>query len=308
MKNKKISLEFLDSKDSIELNNEISFIDNPNLLDFLRKEKYKKNLSSLIYKESTETNASDLLKIKINVKSVGYFLVNFVNTEENNHYCLEIIDKVKALKSDDDFNLEAQYLKIRNIIDILNGYNLLFVSFSLETSIPDNYINFKEYTFNFPLLFINDVPIKKTEKIKKIKEKKIFFNINAHFFDLDYLFNLLFALFASFSLHTAVSLFSNNNWKGILFIILFIAILSVLNYCLFLIYYDKKAKQISGHKLIMGLYLALGSALGLIVSILISQYYLEIRYIGVLAFIDVFSFAICVCSIFESKIIKLFKK
>lgn len=308
MKNTKISLEFLNSGEPIELNKGVSFVNNQILIEFLKQEKYKNECSNFTVKESSEINVSDLLKIKINIESVGYFLVNLKNTEENRNKRLEILEKVKELKTDNVFNLEKQYLKIKSVIEILNGYNLLFALFTLEDPIPNEYINFNGYVFNFPLLFINENRTKKTKPVKAIKSKKNLINIDAPFFDLDYFFNLLFALFASFSLHTAVSLFCDDNWKGTLFIILFIAILCVSNYCLYLIYYEKNSKQISGHKFIMGLYLALGSALGLIISILISQYYLEIKYNGLLIFIDILAFIVSVCAIFESKIITLFKK
>lgn len=305
MEDKKITLDFANSNDSIELSNGISFINNPRLSEYFKQQKNDDEFLPLTYRESFEIDSSNLIKININIETVGYFLINFKNNDYNNEICLEIIDKVKKLK-DDNLEFDKQCAKIKNILDILKNYDVLFASFILKASVSPEFIDFKDYKINFPFLFINDLP--KENREKSIREKKTFFDIEAPFFNTDYLFNLLFTLFASFSIHVAVSLFCDNNWKGTLFLILFLGIICILNYCLFLIFYEKNAKHLSGHKLIMGLYLSLGSAIGLIVGILISQYYLEIKYSLLLVFIDILSFVICISSIFASKIIKLFKK
>ena len=305
MENKKNCLEF--SKDnSILLNNGISFVDNPKMINYLKDEKFKEENFLLKYVECTETNVSDLIKIKINIESIGFFLVNLKGNSNDDSKYSEIIERVKTLKSESNFELDNQYPKIKLVVDILNEYNLVYTSFVLEKDIPKEYIDFKDYKFNFPFLFINNVP--KEKPIKSYNDKKILFKIEAPFFNTDYLFDLLFALFASFSLHTSVSLFSNDNWKGSLFMVLSLALICILNYCSYLIFYDKNAEKLKGQKLIMGLYLCFGTGIGLIISMLVCQSYLNVSYNGWLIFIDIFAFILCIGAIFSSKIITLFKK
>lgn len=308
MEDKKYALSFFNDKDSGELNKGVSFVRNPKLINCFIKGKYKNENNSLVFKETIETSFSDLLKIKVNVKLIGFFLVTFKNNEDNNQKCLDIIEKVKKINNCSIFNLENQRLKIIKIINIINEYNPVFVSFVLEKSVPKNYVNFREYNFGYPFLFIDNVT--KEESIKQIKNKKIHlkFCIEAPFFNVDYLFNLLFALFASFSLHTSVSLFSSSNWKGVLFIILALALICILNYCLYSIFYNNDAEELKGQKIIMSLYLCFGTGIGLIIGILVLQNFLNFSYNGWDVFIDIFAFVLCLGAILASKIIALFKK
>lgn len=310
MENSKELIELNDTKETILLENGVSFVDNDKFLDYIKKEKFNDDDNSLSYKKIEETRVCDFLKIKIAIKSVGFYLVTLKNNDENNQKIPEIIEKVKELKDDNELDLEKQCEKIKKVANILNEYNLMFSFFVLQKQIPEHYIDFDDSKLNFPLIFINDYKKEKpkeeqTKNENKTKDLKVILN---RLFSVDHLFNLLFCLFVCFSLHISTSLFSNGDWKGALFLILFLAILGILNYCLYSSFYVKESKENKFEKLIVGLYLGLGSSIGLIIGICVSQFYLNIGYSFVIGLFNVIGFALCVCAIFSSRLLKLLFK
>jgi len=296
MKEKNVCyLEKINENDSVLLKRGINFVDNQGLKPFLSMDNRKN--STLIFKETNEIPVSDLIQIRANVKNYGYFLINFKNSDENNDICLKILEEFSQLKNKENFT------KIHDVIEILNNYNPLYVTFVSESECSDIFKTEEYIDISFPLVFIDNN--KKQEKIKKAKQKEIKFFFECPFFSFDYLFNLLFSLFASFSLYLGTLLLENKNLKGLLFVFLSIALISLLYYCMFLVLY-KEHKIKKDQIFVIGLYLVAGCSLGLIFSVLICHNYLKIPYSTLSTIVIIISYLVTIFSLFGSKFFKIF--
>lgn len=309
MKNQNVIFSFLDTKQSFEFKNGFSFINNKKLFDVLKTENFRNTESSLVIKSLDNLKISEVFQIKINIKQIGYFLVNLPFEENAKDKYTPLIKEIECLKDNDSFENEKQLLKIEKVIVILNKY---YPIFSIFVGRDDTFNYLKEcnkVTPKFPLLFpqiVEDLSVKVIEKNEKTSNKtnfkffekvSVIFDIEKPFFKTDFLFDLLFALFISFSLYTTFAFFHNADMKGFIFLVQIFFYGFCLVYSLFLSKFKEKRIEHRGEETIIYSYIFLGSALGNLISFFIVRYALKMSDVPILALPIILSFVICLSAL-----------
>ena len=325
MKKQNLVFSFLDNNETFEFENGFSFIHNERLFNSLKCENYKIDDSLLIVKSFDNTKANEFFQLKINIKYIGYFLVNFPFEENAKEKYLPLIDEIKSLK-DDAEEKDKQLLKIEKVILILNKYKPIY---SIFIGREDTFLYLKECNKvepTFPLLFPQieeEVTVKVVEKpVKEKKESKFCFkdlfkfnlkdkfkfslkiNIEPPFFSLDFLFHLLFSLFLSFCLYVSIALFYQEDLKGLFFIVQFIFYGFCLGYNLYSCKYKGKRKNQKGEDIIIYSYIFLGTSLGCLLSVVFSTYVLKLEGVPFLLAPTLISFVLCLGILPSIKLVK----
>ena len=304
MENQGIIFSFLGSDELFEFQNGFSFVKNEKILNILRNENFKNEESSLIIKSLNNIKINEVFQLKINIKHVGYFLVNFPLEENVKEKYLALIKEIECLKEPAIDEKEKQLLKIERIIFILNKFNPIY---SIFIGKEDTFSYLKECNKVeplFPLLFpqveeeINiEVVERKTKKKRKssfkIKDILKVFDIEKPFFKTDYLFDLLFSLFIAFSFYTAVAFFYKDDLKGLIFVAQILFYGFCVGYSLFLFKYKDKREEHKGEDIIISTYILVGTALGNFISYVVTTYLLKMEGIPLLIIPLIFSFVIC---------------
>ena len=137
MENEGIIFSFLGSDELFEFQNGFSFVKNEKILNILRNENFKNEESSLIIKSSNNIKINEVFQLKINIKHVGYFLVNFPLEENVKEKYLPLIKEIECLKESAIDEKEKQLLKIEKVISILNKFkpllHILLLPFSKKS-------------------------------------------------------------------------------------------------------------------------------------------------------------------------------
>lgn len=306
MKKQNLMFSFLDNNETFEFENGFSFIRNERLFNSLKCENYKIDDSLLIVKSFGNTKANEFFQLKINIKYIGYFLVNFPFKENAKEKYRPLIEEIESLKEDTYEEKDKQLLKIERVILILNKYKPVF---SLFIGRGDTFAYLKECSKTtplFPLLFpeiTEKITVKIVEKEKKEKKnskfgyylKKIndFFDIEKPIFTLDYLFDLLFSLFTSFSFYTAVAFFYKDDLKGLIFVAQILFYGFCLGYSLYLFKYKDKRRERKGEDILITTYILVGVALGNFISYVVTTFLLNMADIPLLIVPFILSFVIC---------------
>ncbi|MBO7615258.1 MAG: hypothetical protein J6T15_06125 [Bacilli bacterium] len=304
MENQSLILSFSDTNESFEFQNGFSFIKSEKLFNVLRNENFKNEDYPLVIKSLNDNKINEVFQIKINIKHVGYFLVNFAYEENGKEKYSPLIDRIKQLKDDDIDNKEEQLLKIEKVILILNEFEPIY---SIFIGRDDTFSYLKECNKvkpSFPLLFPQiDEDISAEVVERKIKEKKKIsfdfrkikdlFDIEKPFFKIDYLFDLLFSLFIAFSFYTAVAFFYKDDLKGLIFVAQILFYGFCLGYSLYLFKYKDKREAHKGEDIIISTYILVGTALGNFVSYIVTTYLLKMADVPLLVLPLVFSFILC---------------
>lgn len=305
MKKQNLVFSFLDNNESFEFCDGFSFVHDERLLDALKHKNYKKEEFSLVIKSFDNKRIDELFQLEISIKNIGYFLVNFPSDENAKDKYSSLFEEIETLK-DDTYDKGKQLLKIEKVILILNKYNPIF---SIFVGKNDTFAYLKECSKTiplFPLLFpeiVEKVSIRVVEKTNKEKNnsnigdclKKIgkVFDIEKPIFTIDFLFDLLFSLFISFSFYTAVAFFYKDDLKGLIFVAQILFYGFCLGYSLYLFKYKDKRKEHKGEDIIISTYILVGTALGNFISYVVTTYLLKMEGIPLLIIPLVFSFVIC---------------
>ena len=318
MNNQQLIFSFSDTNESFGYGNGFSFIKNRKLFNALKIELSTNVDSSVVIKSLDNLKISDVFQLKINIKKIGYFLVNFPLEENADQKYLPLIEEIKTLK-DEYEEKDKQLLKIEQVILILNKYQPIY---SIFIGKKDTFLYLKECNKtepNFPLLFPQieeEVTVKVVEKPIKIKKEnrkhlpnvfkklKFLLEIEKPFFTLDFLFLALFSLFFSFSLYATFAFFYKDDLKGIIFLIQIFFYAFCLGYNLFLLKYKDKRKQHKGENFIIYVYIIVGTDLGDLLSFIFVRYVLKTTGdVPTLILPMILSFVICL-SVYP--ILKLF--
>lgn len=320
MKNSSLIFSFSDSNKTFEFNDGFSFVKNRRLFDTLKLENYKNSDSLLVFKSLNNVKISDTFQIKINIKQIGYFLVNFLCEENSKNEYLSLIKEIESLK-DDAVLEEMQLLKIEKVILILNKYHPIY---SIFIGREDTFLYLKECNKvvpSFPLLFpqiVEEVEVEVVEK--RVQEnKKLNFNwlrklsfltnIEKPFFTLDFLFDLVFSFFLTFALYSTCAFFYKDDLKGLLFLFQIFFYLICLIYNLYLSKYKGKRKEQKGATIIAYCYILLGVAIANLASFYFVGYALKMSDVPLLALPIILSFVLCLASLpILTLVLKLIKK
>ena len=321
MENHILEFSFLDTNESFKFKDGFSFIKNSRLLKVLKTENFNNDESNLVIKSLNDTKINEVFQLKINIKYIGYFLVNFPLKENAKEKYLPLIDEIKLLK-DDTEEKGKQLLKIEKVILILNKYNPIY---SVFIGREDTFLYLKEcnkVNVTFPLLFPSieeEVNVKVIEKPKKeVKEKKEskskfkfdfkkliqpILNIEGPFFTLDFLFDLVFSFFLTFALYATCAFFYKSDLKGLLFLFQIFFYCFCLVYNLYLSKIKGKRKDQEGIVFIIYAYILLGVGLGNLGSFFFVEYALKMNDVPLLALPIILSFVICASALPLLKVI-----
>lgn len=304
MENQNIIFSFLNSNESFEFQSGFSFVKNEKLLNILKNENFRNEESSLVIKSLNDTKINEVFQIKIDIKYIGYFLVNFPQNENAKEKYFPLIHEIECLKDDCYEEKETQLLKIEKVISILNKFNPIY---SIFIGRKDTFHYLKEcYKVEplFPLLFpeiVEEVRVEVVENDTKgpnrffLFLKKVInaFDIEKPIFTLDYLFDLLFSLFVAFSFYTAVAFFYKNDLKGLIFVAQILFYSFCLGYSLFLFKYKDKRRERKGEDIIISTYILVGVSLGNFISYIVTAYLLNMADIPLLVAPLILSFVVC---------------
>ena len=281
-----------------------SFLKSKKLYNALKTENFNNTESTLVIKSLNDTKINEVFQLKINIKHIGYFLVNLPLEENAKEKYLPLIEEIKLLKDESD-DKDKQLLKIEKVILILNKYNPIY---SIFIGREDTFLYLKECNKvepSFPLLFPQieeEVTVKVVEKPTKENKKFKFdlkflsnlkINIDPPFFSLDFLFHLLFSLFLSFSLYVSIAFFYQGDLKGLFFIAQFIFYGFCLVYNLYSSKYKGKRKNQKGEDIIIYSYIFLGTSIGCLVSVLFTNFALKMEDVPFLIAPILISFVLC---------------
>ena len=128
MNNQQLIFSFSDTNESFGYGNGFSFIKNRKLFNALKIELSTNVDSSVVIKSLDNLKISDVFQLKINIKKIGYFLVNFPLEENADQKYLPLIEEIKTLK-DEYEEKDKQLLKIEQVILILNKYQPIYSIF-----------------------------------------------------------------------------------------------------------------------------------------------------------------------------------
>ena len=304
MEKNSLIFEFADSHETFEFQKGFSYVENDKLSDTLRCEYYKNFDSTLVIKNLNNIKINDVFQIKINIKYIGYFLVNFLFEKDAKEKYHPLIEEIELLKETEHEEKDKQLLKIEKVIAILNKYNPIYSIFIGKGDVFSYLKECNKVAPLFPLLFPKIVEKVSVEIVKKRKEKKkfdsklllkikSFFDIEKPFFKTDYLFDLLFSFFTSFSSYTAVAFFYKDDLKGLIFVAQILFYSFCLFYSLYLFKYKDKREKHKGEDIIISTYILVGVALGNFISYVVTTFLLNMTDIPLLIVPFILSFVIC---------------
>lgn len=294
MESEKLVLKFEESKDELEYENKVILIEDKKLINELRKENIRNGNSSLQIKSLNDLPIYDVIQLKINVAETGTFLVSFSKEKIDEQVREELLNKIKELKDNVTPTFETQSEKIKKLINILNEYNPIYISYRSSGDIKIGFENLKDLVVSSPLFVLQK--LEKPKKVKAIKEpkpkkelkinfKKIHFNfklprfpqINIEFplFSVDYLFTGIFALLLGFGLVTGIYEIVNQQSVAIFLLILAGIFLGVDYYTVYATLYKKGKLNYRGLRYWLLLYILVGSTIGIVVGYVVSKYALK---------------------------------
>lgn len=292
MENGKLILKFRDQSEEYIFENKFYISQDSKLTKDLFKTNIKNQESSLIIKSMNDLPISDVIQFKINLEDTGSFLVNFSN-ELTEEIRVEIIEKIKKLKDNLNPTPQSQTRKIEKLLGILNEYKPIYVVFSNlgEIRIPlESLANVK---VKFPVIANQDSKKRSREKklnisryelsLGKAKKTKNVVN-NGRFqpkgrkfklLSLDYIFILVFSLFASFGAFVGVyKIFTSDDAYIFLLALAFIFI-GINYYAVYSSLYKKGKEKYKGLRYYLILFVTLGLILGLGIGYIVSKFVIK---------------------------------
>lgn len=231
-------------------------IDDLALAKELGTENIKNEDSTLVISSLNDTKIYDVIQIKINLTKVGVFLANFDKTTFDDESRKKLIESLSALKVEETPTYETQSKKANKILEILNDYQPIYVTYSNTKSIIlDLEVN-KALKFNYPLLILPVIKKEDNFLVKFFKSKNI---------ELDNLFIGIFScLFSVASIIATHNLINSAN-IGIFLLVLSIVFLGIYAFVFISFYINcKKLKKSVFIFTLIGI--VLGISIGLLVS------------------------------------------
>lgn len=334
-----ITFKNLDTNQQYPFFDKVNLVMDANLATSLAKENFNNTDSNIVVDGESPIPLKELFQIKVNVKGTGYFLVNFIKGSMDEEKQAEMFDKIKSLKSEDNITDESQKLKIKNLLEILNGYSPLYISFvnngspvmtkgEFLTLIDRNTFTSHVFVLMLPFDFIFEarpekpkhsffakkIPSNKPVKVKHTSNSSSDFKMVKKY-AYDFLFLALFSLImgASFLFGLALA-FKSDGTAAFLFVISAV-FLAVLGYALFS--FEKAVKDWKhtfNYIKFPLLSIAVGIALGIGIGFLIAYFVIKsteenpLNYGFIVGISIPVVIAMATISIFIPEIIRLAKR
>ena len=325
MKNGFLELKFKDKPIVYSFGSKISFVDDKELCENLSKPNIKNADSDLLIHSLNDTHISDVIQIKVNMSETGTFLVNFEKENFDETKREELLKEIGSLKSEETPTSETQIKKTKDLINILNKYEPIYVSFSNNGDIKLNFDELRDQKPEFPLVVLLNIKKKITINFKK-KDKLAKDNVEKEpkkeyaplsLFEVDYIFIFLFALLGSFAITATIFEIMNKQAIAIFLGILALAFVVVEAIAMQSSIY-KKNKVINPYiRYYLEIFIVVGIAAGLVAGYFISKGLLKTEienfdYKGMILLSIAVSVPALLSSVFSSilvnLIIKKFKK
>ena len=323
MKNGFLTLKFRDKPTEYSFGSKVSFVEDKKLSENLARPNIKNADSDLLIHSLNDAHISDVIQIKVNMSETGTFLVNFQKEELSEEKRDELLKEIGSLKSEETPTIETQLIKTKNLIDILNKYEPIYVSLSNNGDIKLNFNELKDVNPEFPLLVLPNnkkrivINLNKKHKESKNGEKVTKDYAPLSLFEVDYIFILLFALLGSFAITTTIFEIMNKQAIAIFLGILALAFVVVEAVAMQSSIY-KKNKVINPYiRYYLEIFIVAGIAIGLVAGYFISKGLLKTEienfdYNGMILLSIAVSVPALLSSVFSSilvnLIIKKFKK
>lgn len=252
------------------------------LIKILKKENYRNEDSGLFVTSLNNISISELFQIKINVSNVGVFVANFEKEKINDETKKTLIDDISKLKTEGEISDEEQFEKIRNVLNILNKFGTIFITFSNVQNFKvekDDFVKLiNKDDFHTYVLFLNAPKVVKTKEVKnkESNEKKSIEVISFKDFAIDYTFFSIFCFIASFSLILGLIMSFNSDSLSILLFILTGAFFGIYSYAIFKYMNDYKKWSFDFQKLKFLVLLSLaGIILGIVIGYLVGYFVIK---------------------------------
>lgn len=215
-------LKFKDKDNTFSFEDKVYLVEDKKIIANLSKPNIKNQESELLIESMGGLHISDVVQIKINVAETGHFLASFnkeIFDEEKRKLILEEIGK---LKNDETPTIDTQTKKIQELLDILNNFEPIYVTFSNNGDLKIDLQSLSNIQLKFPLLVLAQLEKKRMISfgVKKDRENKNkeFKEKGAEYkpfplLDIDYFFVFLFSLLGSFAI--VASVFEMMNKEGV---------------------------------------------------------------------------------------------
>ena len=261
MKKKNLIFKFTDSGKEYLFEDKIFVIEDKKLCENLEKPSIKNTESKLVIKTLNDTHISDVIQVKINMNDTGTFLASFQKDSLSEEKREQLLKEIGSLKSNAVQSNSTQLKKTIKLVEILNKYKPIYVSFVNNGQYKVNMSKVSTQDLKFPILVLNKPEKRFTVHTKSGKEKSYSaFSL----FEVDYLFVLLFSLLGSFGVITTLFQVQNKQSVAIFLAILAIAFSFILILAVQSTMY-KKGKLINPYlRIYLVLFILLGVAGGIV--------------------------------------------
>ena len=283
MENEKLVLKFEEAENEYTFENKITFLDDQKLIKILEKPNIKNEDSSLIIKSMNSLPIYDVIQIKVNMSETGVFLANFDKEKFDEKTREELLQKIGELKDNVSPTKETQLNKTKKLVEILNSFNPIYVSFKNSGDIKFENADLEEIEVKFPFIFLVK-PVKEFAKkerkhtefhIKKLKIKLP--EITFPLFQYDYLFIALFAFLSSFGVMLGMFCLKNKESIGPFVLVIAGAIIGVMFYVLYTTLYKKCEEKYKGLRYYLIPFIVVGIVIGTIVASIVSKKVIKIK-------------------------------
>jgi len=284
-------------------NNKVNLVTSTSLSDDLLKSNYDTTNSNYVIESEGSISISEVFQIKIRIAQTGTLVVNFLKDSVSESDKEKLLSEISLLKDNVTPTSETQKSKVSKVIDIVNKYRPIFVSYVTTGDFIFTKSTFEEIVkdkeIDFPLLILLnsfgfvDEPVdpkkrkhinknqdkqKPVKEIKKADGKIDFVALLEPLKSIDFIFFGIFSLFIAFGL--IISIFEIQNGEGIaaFLLILTLAFFITLNYAT---YKAKKDNEYFTYDLkriwIPVLYIVIGLTLGIVIGYLITTFVVKAK-------------------------------
>lgn len=244
---------------------QVNILDDLALSKELGTENIKNEDSNLMIKSMSDTQIADVIQIKINLTSVGMFLVNFNKDAFSEDERKSLFEALTALKDKQEPTEKTQFEKASKILEIVNKYKPEYVAYQNSGSIKVDASQIaKKIKWEFPLLVLQNEP-KKPSIFDKLKNTKFF---SKKYIRSDYIFTSIFALLLSFALVAAIHEFLTGQNIATFLLIMTVIFTGILGYIDYKNLIPEKDKKL---KFVLMIYTAVGWLIGATAGILVSK-------------------------------------
>ena len=213
----------------------------------------------------SDTQIADVIQVKINLTSVGTFLVNFNKDALSEENRKALFGELSALKDKQEPTEKTQFEKASKILEIVNKYKPEYVAYQNSGSIKIDATEIsKKVKWEFPLLVLTNQP-KQPSIFDKLKNTKLF---SKKYVKGDYIFTAVFALLLSFAFVASIHEFLTGQNIAVFLLVMSIVFAGILGYVNYKNLIPENDKNL---KFVLMIYTAIGWLVGVVSGTLVSK-------------------------------------